>query len=85
MVQLQVELQRMNVENQKLKEMLSQVSNNYNALQMHLMAVMQHQQQNIHRADTTQQLQVIDQLINLLNLFHSYISHDHDPLIYIYR
>ena len=49
----------MNVENQKLRDMLSQVTNNYNALQMHLMAAMQQQQQQNHRADTTQQHQVI--------------------------
>ncbi|KAK0579467.1 hypothetical protein LWI29_026722 [Acer saccharum] len=44
--QLQVDLQKMNLENQKLKEMLSQVTSNYHALQMHLVALMQHQQQN---------------------------------------
>ncbi|PON52119.1 WRKY domain containing protein [Parasponia andersonii] len=54
--QLQVELQRINAENQKLREMLSHVTNNYSALQTHLMTVMQQQQQN-HRADTTQQPQ----------------------------
>ncbi|KAK7303331.1 hypothetical protein RJT34_14234 [Clitoria ternatea] len=50
LVQLQEELQRMNAENKKLKEMLSHVSGNYSALQMHLMALMQ---QN-HRTETTQ-------------------------------
>ncbi|KAK8496677.1 hypothetical protein V6N13_062841 [Hibiscus sabdariffa] len=39
--QLQVELKRMNAENQKLKDMVSNVSNNYNALQTHLATLMQ--------------------------------------------
>ncbi|KAK9151657.1 hypothetical protein Syun_009966 [Stephania yunnanensis] len=42
---LQAELDRMNDENQRLKGMLTQVNNNYNALQMHIMALMQQQQQ----------------------------------------
>ncbi|KAL6197654.1 hypothetical protein ACLB2K_033260 [Fragaria x ananassa] len=50
---LQVELQRMNAENQRLKEMLGQVTNNYTALQTHLLAVMHHQQQNHVAADQT--------------------------------
>ncbi|KAL9236953.1 hypothetical protein vseg_011558 [Gypsophila vaccaria] len=41
---LKAELQRMNAENQKLKNMLSQVSQNYNALQVHLVSLMQQQQ-----------------------------------------
>lgn len=44
LAQLQVELQRMNAENKKLKEMLSHVSGNYTALQMHLVALMQKNQ-----------------------------------------
>ncbi|KAL5840393.1 hypothetical protein ACOSQ4_013001 [Xanthoceras sorbifolium] len=44
LAQLQVELQQMNSENQKLREMLGQVTSNYNALQMHLVALMQQQQ-----------------------------------------
>ncbi|KAM1460091.1 hypothetical protein ACFX2I_036948 [Malus domestica] len=43
LAQLQVEVQRMNAENQRLKEMLGQVTNNYSALQMHLAAVVQRQ------------------------------------------
>ena len=35
------ELERMKVENQRLKEMLNQVTTNYNALQMHLMTLLQ--------------------------------------------
>ncbi|KAL7212231.1 hypothetical protein ACSBR2_014997 [Camellia fascicularis] len=42
---LQVELEQMNAENQRLRGMLSQVSNNYSTLQMQLMTLMQHQQQ----------------------------------------
>ncbi|KAF3451745.1 hypothetical protein FNV43_RR07841 [Rhamnella rubrinervis] len=56
LAQLQGELQRMNAENQKLKDMLSQVSNNYSALQMHLVAVMQQQQINNNpAAESTQE------------------------------
>lgn len=53
LAQLQLDLQRMNAENQRLKEMLGQVTNNYNALQMHLVAVVQ--QQNQAAADQTSQ------------------------------
>ncbi|KAJ7967723.1 WRKY transcription factor [Quillaja saponaria] len=45
LAQLQIELQRMNGENQRLKEMLSQVGNNYTSLQMHLVALTQQQQE----------------------------------------
>ncbi|KAK9935992.1 hypothetical protein M0R45_012859 [Rubus argutus] len=55
LAQLQLDLQRMNAENQRLKEMLGQVTNNYNALQMHLVAVVQQQQQNQAAADQTSQ------------------------------
>ncbi|KAJ8422999.1 hypothetical protein Cgig2_020922 [Carnegiea gigantea] len=41
---LQAELERMNAENQKLKTMLSQISQNYSTLQMHLVPLMQQQQ-----------------------------------------
>ncbi|KAK7264453.1 hypothetical protein RJT34_32062 [Clitoria ternatea] len=43
LAQLQEDIQRMNAENQKLKEMLSHVSSNYANLQMHLAALMQQQ------------------------------------------
>lgn len=59
MAQLQVELQRMNAENQKLRDMLSQVTHNYSALQMHLMAVMQQQQMTNNRPESTQEQEVI--------------------------
>lgn len=48
LAQLQVELQRMNSENKKLKEMLSHVTGNYTALQMQLVALMQ---KNHHTAN----------------------------------
>nr|XP_011463437.1 PREDICTED: probable WRKY transcription factor 31 [Fragaria vesca subsp. vesca] len=40
---LQAELERMNSENQRLRGMLSQVTTNYNALQVHLLSLMQNQ------------------------------------------
>ncbi|CAL1412846.1 unnamed protein product [Linum trigynum] len=43
--ELQVELRTMNVENQRLRDMLSQVSNNYTSLQIHL-ASLTHQTPN---------------------------------------
>lgn len=46
MAQLQIELKKMNTENQRLRDMLSQVTTNYNTLQMHLVTLMQQQQQN---------------------------------------
>ncbi|XP_023003329.1 probable WRKY transcription factor 31 [Cucurbita maxima] len=45
LAQLQVELQRMNAENHKLRDMLSHVRNNYTTLQMHISTFMQQQQQ----------------------------------------
>nr|AFX83940.1 WRKY super family protein [Hevea brasiliensis] len=62
LAQLQVELQRMNVENQRLRDMLSQVTNNYNALQMHLVALMQQQQQQQqqnHGTEANQEHEVV--------------------------
>lgn len=53
LVQIQSELKRMVTENQRLRGMVSQVTNNYSALQMHIVTVMQ--QQNA-RAETTQEL-----------------------------
>ncbi|KAL2969853.1 hypothetical protein AAZX31_15G105300 [Glycine max] len=47
----EVELQRMNSENKKLKEMLSHVTGNYTALQMHLVTLMQ---QNQQRTESTE-------------------------------
>ncbi|KAG1334942.1 WRKY transcription factor 42 [Cocos nucifera] len=42
---MQAELARMNEENQRLRGMLSQVTTNYNALQMHVVALMQQRNQ----------------------------------------
>ncbi|KAG6639044.1 hypothetical protein I3843_10G071000 [Carya illinoinensis] len=58
LAQLQTELQSMNSENQKLRDMLSRVSNNYSVLQMHLVGLMK-QQQN-HGADSTNDHEVVD-------------------------
>ncbi|EYU27761.1 hypothetical protein ABFS82_13G127100 [Erythranthe guttata] len=55
---LQVELERMNTENQRLKGMLTQVNENYSALQMHFMALMQHQQNST--TDSTKQNQIVE-------------------------
>ena len=56
LAQLQMELQRMNIENQRLKDMLGQVSNNYSVLHHHLVALMQ--QQQTHGADSAQENEV---------------------------
>lgn len=50
MVCLQTEMKRMSSENNRLKEMLSQVNKNYNSLQMHLFQVMQQQHQQNEQA-----------------------------------
>lgn len=55
LAQLQMELQRMNSENKKLKEMLTHVSGNYTALQMHLVALMQKN----HHTDKSTENEVI--------------------------
>ncbi|XP_055805350.1 probable WRKY transcription factor 31 isoform X2 [Solanum dulcamara] len=62
LAQLQVELERMNSENQRLKGMLTQVSNSYSALQMHLVTLMQQQQQQqqlISRTENTHAHEVV--------------------------
>ncbi|CAI9756623.1 unnamed protein product [Fraxinus pennsylvanica] len=59
LTQIKVELERMNAENQGLRGMLSQVSSNYSALQMHLAALMQ-QQQNSTALDRTQDHEILD-------------------------
>ncbi|CAH8388059.1 unnamed protein product [Eruca vesicaria subsp. sativa] len=45
LVKLQEELKEITMENQKLRELLTQVSNSYTSLQMHLVSLMQQQQQ----------------------------------------
>ncbi|KAI3680507.1 hypothetical protein L6452_35278 [Arctium lappa] len=57
---LQNELQKMNIENQRLKEMYLQVSNNYNALQMHLVTLMQQQEQELRNESIHNQDQKVD-------------------------
>lgn len=57
--QLREELRKSNEDNQRLKELLSQTTNNFNSLQMQLVAVMRQQEDHHHL--------VIDTLI-LLNL-----------------
>ena len=46
----------MNIENQRLKDMLGQVSNNYSVLHNHLVTLMQ--QQQTHGADSAQENEV---------------------------
>ncbi|XP_044495409.1 probable WRKY transcription factor 31 [Mangifera indica] len=60
LVQLQGELQHMNAENQRLRDMLSQVTSNYNALEMHLVALMQQQQQQNQRAESIQDHEIVE-------------------------
>ncbi|KAA8526523.1 hypothetical protein F0562_008274 [Nyssa sinensis] len=50
---LQAELERMNGENHRLRDILYQVTNNYNTLQMQLMTLMQQQEDS--KADNTDQ------------------------------
>ncbi|XP_074272001.1 putative WRKY transcription factor 31 [Silene latifolia] len=58
---LHVELQRMNTENQKLKSMLTQVGQNYNALQLHLVSLLQQQQQQHQKGENIQPHEAIMQ------------------------
>ncbi|KAF5746087.1 WRKY family transcription factor [Tripterygium wilfordii] len=44
MAVLQAEIERINTENQRLRDVLNRVMSNYNALQMHLVTIMQQQQ-----------------------------------------
>lgn len=59
MVVLQAELERMKVENHRLRNMLDQVNNNYNALQMHVVSLMQ-EQKGEEEDEEHQQKQVFD-------------------------
>ncbi|GMI91457.1 hypothetical protein like AT1G62300 [Hibiscus trionum] len=56
LVELQVEFKRMHAENQKLRNMISYVSNNYTALQMHLVSLTK--QQRNQGAKTTQEHEI---------------------------
>lgn len=46
--QLREELKKASEDNQRLKEMLSQTTNNFNSLQMKLVAVMRQQEDHHH-------------------------------------
>ncbi|KAI3741023.1 hypothetical protein L1987_58687 [Smallanthus sonchifolius] len=67
LAKMQNELQRMNLENLKLKEMYLQVSNNYKALQMQLVTLMQQQEQalSIQKQDHLISQQVPRQFMEL--------------------
>ncbi|KAI7736002.1 hypothetical protein M8C21_023864, partial [Ambrosia artemisiifolia] len=74
LAKMQNEIERMNLENLKLKEMYLQVSNNYNALQMELVTLMQHQEHehtftNATTLDQRQQAALIPR--HLTSLDHS--------------
>lgn len=74
MAQLQVELERMNAENQKLRGMLNQVNNNYSSLQMHLVSLMQQQRQQQQQRSRKSENQLElphDQVISVYNFRYS--------------
>jgi len=50
----------MNTENQRLKDMLGQVTTSYSALQMHFAALMQQHQQQNHGKESNKEQQVIN-------------------------
>ncbi|TMX03941.1 hypothetical protein EJD97_012933 [Solanum chilense] len=66
LAELQVELRKMNAENQRLRGMLTQVTNNYTALQMHLATLMQQQRQNISITQNTHDhnFQIVEAKLN---------------------
>ncbi|KAG8364588.1 hypothetical protein BUALT_Bualt18G0012900 [Buddleja alternifolia] len=51
MAVLHAEMERIDSENKRLKEMLNQMTNNYNGLHMHLLTLMQHQNDHIHSGE----------------------------------
>ncbi|KAM7264805.1 hypothetical protein ACFE04_002488 [Oxalis oulophora] len=51
LTQMKVQLHRMNSENEKLKQMLTQVTNNYNALQFHIATLVQQKQVQVPNDD----------------------------------
>ncbi|KAB2078441.1 hypothetical protein ES319_A06G162800v1 [Gossypium barbadense] len=77
--QLQVELKRMNAENQKLKDMVNDVSNNYSALQMHLVNLMQqHQRHEINEVKEQEASLIVPR--QFMDLRPSGIAEtDHEP------
>nr|GMD37834.1 probable WRKY transcription factor 31 [Ipomoea batatas] len=52
---VQAELERMNGENRRLRDTLNQVTNNYTSLQMHVMTLMQQQQQSHGKTEESKQ------------------------------
>ncbi|KAM7525248.1 hypothetical protein LguiA_015150 [Lonicera macranthoides] len=58
LAQLQIELEKMNTENMRLRGMLAQVTNNYSSLQMQMVTIMQQQQNSA--TDGTQQHKIIE-------------------------
>lgn len=65
MVGLRAELENMNKENKQLRAMLSQVNNNYSALQMHVVTLMQ--RQHNRRAEISLANEVIMTFISRLS------------------
>ncbi|KAL0736869.1 hypothetical protein Bca4012_013079 [Brassica carinata] len=69
MVKLRDELKKVTIENQKLRELLTQVSNSYASLQMHLVSLMQQQQEQqnkaIEAADKSEETIVPRQFLDL--------------------
>jgi hypothetical protein len=63
-----MELQKMNTENQRLKDMLGQVTTSYSALQMHFAALMQQHQQQNHGKESNKEQQVINFLSKQLTV-----------------
>ncbi|KAJ6885381.1 WRKY transcription factor 31 isoform X1 [Populus alba x Populus x berolinensis] len=59
LAQLQMELQKMNTENQRLKDMLGQVTTSYSALQMHFAALMQQHQQQNHGKESNKEQEIV--------------------------
>ncbi|KAF2566629.1 hypothetical protein F2Q68_00025716 [Brassica cretica] len=49
-IKLQDELKKVTIENQKLRELLTQASNSYTSLQMHIVSLMQQQQKQQNKA-----------------------------------
>ena len=62
LAKIQNELEKTNLENQRLKEMYLQVSNNYNALQVQFVALMQQQEQVMRNEIIQKQEQKVDNL-----------------------
>ncbi|XP_076959402.1 WRKY transcription factor 6-like [Bidens hawaiensis] len=77
LAKMQNELQRMNMENLKLKEMYLHVSNNYNALQMELVTLMQQQEHTLRNDHHLSQPQPARQFMELAPQDQLPSHHDH--------